>query len=143
MKIIDKSKLMNNNTINCSKLEKVIANKQSQFLVSISHVFQNPKKMFITMEYCEPGDLFFYISKSRSLKEEVIRQVAAEVLEGLIVLNQEGIIHGNLKPENILVMADGHVKLSGYWHARFVKEASLSENFCSSLEYTAPETLRN
>jgi ser/thr/tyr protein kinase RAD53 len=50
------------------------------------------------MEYCEKGDLRNYLSKHKMLAEEEAQEIAAQVLQGLKFMHEEGFAHRDLKP---------------------------------------------
>lgn len=47
----------------------------------------------------------------------MIKEIACEVLQAIKVLHSEELVYGHLKTESVIVMSDGHVKLTDYWHA--------------------------
>lgn len=75
---------------------------QNDFLVKIIETFQNTKKVYIVMEYIEPGDLYYYMKK-RPFTDDIIRSVVSEVIEAISFLHSKDIIYRDMKPENILV----------------------------------------
>lgn len=95
------------------------------------------------MEYLSKGDIYFYLKKKEvKFNEDVIRELVAEIVYGVEVLHSYGIIYRELKPENILVTNDGHVKLTDYGLSKMlVEDKTLTTTFIGALEYMAPEAI--
>ena len=55
------------------------------------------------MELCAGGDLLNYVRKRRKLKEEVAKYVFKQVVEGLVYCHSKGIVHRDMKLDNILL----------------------------------------
>ena len=66
---------------------------------------------FFMMEFIQGGDLFFQIRKSKRFAEDRARQYAAEILMALDYIHQCRIIYRDLKPENVLIDKQGHIKI--------------------------------
>ncbi|KAK8849244.1 Microtubule-associated serine/threonine-protein kinase 2, partial [Tritrichomonas musculus] len=66
------------------------------------------------MEYCPGGDLFSVLQNIGTLEEDKALLYTAEVVEALEFLRQKNVIHRDLKPDNILVAANGHLKLADF-----------------------------
>ncbi len=92
------------------------------------------------MEYMPRGDIYYYLKRKECLfTEDIIKIVVAQIIMGLEILHGEGIIYRELKPENILVTSDGHVKLTDYGLSKMiVSENNPISTFIGTLEYTAP-----
>ena len=72
----------------------------------------------------------------------ICRKMARQVLLGLRYLHQYcGIIHTDLKPENVLVETDGYLKLTDFGLAKKAKRKDNNMTFCGTASYLAPEIL--
>jgi serine/threonine protein kinase len=112
--------------------------------MKLHYAFQSPDKLYLVLDYCPGGELFFHLSRFRRFPERVARFYAAELLLALGHLHKRGIIYRDLKPENVLLDADGHVKLGDFGLAkagiRHAYEGATS--MCGTPEYMAPEVLQ-
>jgi serine/threonine protein kinase len=70
--------------------------------------------MYIVMEFLPGGDLFSLLQKCGSIDEDSARIYTAQIITALRYLHGNGIIHRDLKPDNILVAANGHLKLTDF-----------------------------
>jgi serum/glucocorticoid-regulated kinase 2 len=111
--------------------------------MKLHYAFQSPDKLYLVLDYCPGGELFFHLSRFRRFPERVARFYAAELLLALGHLHKRGIIYRDLKPENVLLDADGHVKLGDFGLAKAgIKHACEgATSMCGTPEYMAPEVL--
>ena len=63
-------------------------------------------------ELCSSGDLLTYVRKRRRLAEPIARYILKQVLEALYHCHTKGILHRDIKPDNILIKSDSTVKVS-------------------------------
>lgn len=68
----------------------------------------------VIFEYCNGGSIKQLVEKYDVLEEKVIRIYVKQILEGLVFLHDQNIVHRNIKTTNVLVDGDGIVKLSGF-----------------------------
>lgn len=94
------------------------------------------------LDLCAGGELFYRIEKAGRLGEDQAKFYFAEVLLGLEYLHGLGVVYRDLKPENVLLDVDGHVRLTDFGVSREkVNPAVLQTSFCGSPEYMSPEML--
>lgn len=80
----------------------------------LNFALQTSEKLFLVMDYCPGGDLSEYIQLEKRFNEDKTKLYAAEVLLGLEELHRQGVIFRDLKPDNIVLDADGHVMLTDF-----------------------------
>jgi serine/threonine protein kinase len=88
--------------------------------VGCVHALQTPKKLFMVMDFVSGGDFFTLLSHEGSVSEAQARLFMAEILLALEHLHKLGIVYRDLKPENVLLAEDGHVKLTDFGLSRWV-----------------------
>ena len=76
------------------------------------------------MEYINGGDLFFHIRKSKYFNNERARYYAAELVLAIEFMHLNGVIYRDLKPENVLIDSEGHIKIIDFGLSNF-KELKL------------------
>ena len=144
MKILRKSHLVKRRQIERTRTErKVLSVVNHPFIMKLHYAFQSPDKLYLVLDYCPGGELFFHLSRYRRFPERVARFYAAELLLAIGHLHKRGIIYRDLKPENVLLDADGHVKLGDFGLAKagIKHPCEGATSMCGTPEYMAPEVL--
>lgn len=115
-------------------------------LIHIHSIFQRKTKYYIFMRYTENGDLLGYILKNGCVSENQSRVWTRQLALGLQYLHELEIAHRDIKCQNVLLTANYNVKLSDFGFSRFCVDDDdqpiLSETYCGSMSYAAPEILR-
>jgi len=100
----------------------------------------------IWMEYVPGGSVSTILQVFGAISEHLVRQYTIQILEGLQYLHDNNVIHRDLKPGNILVTADGAVKLSDFGASISVTAAFSSGAGAGAVvgtpNYIAPEMIR-
>ncbi|KAA6401903.1 MAG: putative NEK protein kinase [Streblomastix strix] len=126
------------------------SDSQPQFIhvvQPLGYFFNEDKdKAYLVLEYCENGDLRQYIQNMKNSGTEISDTKAFELIQQVtLALNQlhmNGIIHGDIKPENILLTKDFQVKLSDFGLTRKLQEGrEYTTNHGGTSYYLAPEIL--
>merc|ERR1719296_514030 len=144
MKILRKAHLVKRRQIERTKTErKVLSVVDHPFIMRLHFAFQGDEKLYLVLDYCPGGELFFHLSRYRRFPERVARFYAAELLLAIGHLHRRGIIYRDLKPENVLLDAEGHVKLGDFGLAKdkITDPCSGATSMCGTPEYMAPEVL--
>lgn len=116
-------------------------------VVNLDFAFQNEHRLYLIMEYCAGGDLGAQIkmrNKARNrFSEAEARSYICEIIIALEFLHKNEIIFRDLKPENVVLNAKGHVKLTDFGLSKeSVDETSGNSSFVGSIAYLAPEILK-
>ncbi|CAN0080614.1 unnamed protein product, partial [Scytosiphon promiscuus] len=112
MKILKKGDVVRKRQVERTKIERrVLGNVEHPFLMRLHYAFQTDNKLYLVLDYCPGGELFFHLSRYKRFPEGVVRFYAAELVLALKHLHDNNIIYRDIKPENILLDADGHIKV--------------------------------
>jgi len=144
MKILRKTHLVKRRQIERTRTErKVLSVVDHPFIMKLHYAFQTEDKLYLVLDYCPGGELFFHLSRFRRFPERVARFYSAELLLAIGHLHKRGIIYRDLKPENVLLEADGHVKLGDFGLAKsgIRHPCQGASSMCGTPEYMAPEVL--
>eukprot|EP00755_Sulcionema_specki_P022732 Sspe_Gene.77220::Locus_48238_Transcript_1_1_Confidence_1.000_Length_1655::g.77220::m.77220/K04456/AKT; RAC serine/threonine-protein kinase len=114
------------------------------FVISAEAAFNDGNSLCIVMPLLEGGDLFLHLDESPEgcFNIDRARYHAAEIVLALEYLHSKGIVYRDLKPENVVLDAEGHIVLTDMGHARSLSTASRAETFCGTTEYLAPEVCK-
>merc|ERR1719217_1163827 len=143
MKMLRKENVVKRNQVEHTKAERnVLETCHHPFIVSLRYAFQTPKKLYFVLEYCPGGELFFHLSRAGRFSEGRCRFYASELLLAIGYLHALNIIYRDLKPENVLLDAEGHVKLTDFGLSKEgIKDNYSAKSMCGTPEYLAPEIL--
>ena len=121
----------------------LLASLTSHFTVQMEFAFQTEDKLYFVMEFVSGGELYFHMKQRGSFTEEMIRFYASEIVVALEVLHSKGVIYRDLKPENLLLDADGHIKVSDFGLSKegLDQQNKMTYSICGTPEYMAPEIL--
>jgi serine/threonine protein kinase len=114
------------------------------FITTLYSCFQNKEHIFFVMEYMSGGDLRDQLDKVEFFSEKTATFYAAEITVAVQFLHQHGILHRDLKLENVLVDSDGHCKIAdfGLSKLRLFRHCKTSTQ-CGTPYCMAPEILKN
>jgi len=111
------------------------------FLTNMKEVFETPNRIFIILSLATGGDLLTYINARRYLKEEQTKKLTTQILFALDHIHNLGIVHRDLKCENLLLDSNENIILSDFGFATQQPQDKLLSTFCGSYAYAAPEIL--
>ena len=115
LKSMLKSAMVVKNQVGHVRAERDIlamADNDNQWLVTLQYSFQDEEHLYMVMEYLPGGDLMGLLMKEDTLPESTVRFYAAEMIMAIVSVHELGYIHRDLKPDNLLIDAYGHLKLT-------------------------------
>ncbi|XP_070700495.1 NUAK family SNF1-like kinase 2 [Pempheris klunzingeri] len=108
-------------------------------IITIYEVFENKDKIVIVMEYASRGDLYDYICDKRNVSEREARHFFRQIVSAVHYCHQNGIVHRDLKLENILLDGNGNVKIADFGLSNLYHGDEYLQTFCGSPLYASPE----
>lgn len=115
VKVMKKSEMINKNMVSQVITERnALALSRSPFCVSLFYSLQSSSYIYLVMEYMVGGDLKSLLAMYGFFDETSARFYCAEICLALEYLHEHGIVHRDIKPDNMLVSATGHVKLTDF-----------------------------
>ena len=125
--------------------EALAASKMSHHnIVNLLDVGNEENYHYLVLEYMRGRTLKAVISDKGKLPESIAAQIAIRILSALQHAHSNGIIHRDIKPGNVLVNAEGHIKVADFGIARVAGSNTLSKNdsVIGSAHYFSPEQAR-
>ncbi|CAG9333515.1 unnamed protein product [Blepharisma stoltei] len=119
---------------------KILNRLKSPFLVHSYGKIMDSDNMYLLLELMDGGDLFHLIRK-RKLNIKEITFISAEIVLAVEHLHNQGVIYRDLKPENVMLDASGHIKLVDFGLSKIIDD-DRAQTACGSAEYMAPEIIR-
>ena len=123
---------------------KAIALLSHPNIVKIYDVGFTDKIQYIVMEYIDGITLTEYIERQGVLKWRDAVHFTTQVLRALQHAHDRGIVHRDIKSQNVMLLADGTIKVMDFGIARFNRETdkTMSEKAIGSVHYISPEQAR-
>lgn len=111
-------------------------------IVNVYDVGDDEGVNYIVMELIEGITLKEYIGKKTKLSVKEATSIAIQVSMGLEAAHSHGIVHRDIKPQNIIISTDGKVKVMDFGIARAASSNTISSNVMGSVHYSSPEQVR-
>ena len=111
-------------------------------IVNVFDVGDDEGVYYIVMELIEGITLKEYIAKKGKLSIKEATSIAIQVSMGLEAAHNHGIVHRDVKPQNIIISTDGKVKVTDFGIARAASSNTISSNVMGSVHYSSPEQVR-
>lgn len=111
-------------------------------IVNVYDVVDDGDLHYIVMELIEGITLKNYISKKGCLDGKEAIGIGISVAQGLAAAHEQGIIHRDIKPQNIIIARDGKVKVADFGIARAVSSQTMNATAVGSVHYISPEQAR-
>uniref|UniRef100_A0AAY4APV2 non-specific serine/threonine protein kinase n=1 Tax=Denticeps clupeoides TaxID=299321 RepID=A0AAY4APV2_9TELE len=111
-------------------------------IVKVLEVFDNELFFQMVMEKHGNGmDLFEFIEKQPHLDEPLASYIFRQLVAAVSYLRNRGILHRDIKDENIIIDQSFHIRLIDFGSATVMEQGKLFYVFCGTLEYCSPEVL--
>jgi len=140
--MLKKSEIVRLKQVEHIKAEKAILSRIAHpFIISLYSSFQDTQCVYMTMEYVIGGELFSQLRKCGRFSNDTARFYAAEIVLALQYLHSKNIVYRDLKPENLLIDSEGHIKITDFGFAKVVEDRTWT--LCGTPEYLAPEIIQS
>ncbi|CAM6050063.1 unnamed protein product [Sphagnum compactum] len=117
MKAMEKSMMLSRNKVHRARAEReILAIMDHPFLPTLYASFQTQTHICLITDFCPGGELFLLLERQpqKVFSEEIARFFAAEIVIALEYLHCVGVVYRDLKPENVLLQANGHIQLTDF-----------------------------
>ena len=133
IKKMKKEVLSQKNQVIHIRSEQLFMSKvKSPWIVDLKASFQEDDYLYLVMEFCPGGDFMSLLIKKDILPEEEARFYTAELILAVDSIHKLDCIHRDIKPDNILIDKNGHIKLSDFGLAKIsdkLYENNKNDNF--------------
>mmetsp|Transcript_10373 Transcript_10373/g.11959 ORF Transcript_10373/g.11959 Transcript_10373/m.11959 type:complete len:653 (+) Transcript_10373:242-2200(+) len=141
-------KVMNKHDITVRKQQDHVNNERSildslshPFIMSLIKTFQDENRLFMLLELVQGGELFSRVCNSGGLSSKSAQFYAACVTEGISYLHRKHIVYRDLKLENLVIAADGYLKIIDFGFAKILQPGERAHTLCGTPDYLSPETV--
>ncbi|CAG7886441.1 unnamed protein product [Brassica rapa] len=115
MKKLKKSEMVMKGQVEHVRAERnLLAEVASHYIVKLYYSFQDAEYLYLIMEYLPGGDMMTLLMREDTLREDVARFYIAQSVLAIESIHRYNYIHRDIKPDNLLLDKDGHMKLSDF-----------------------------
>ena len=112
------------------------------FVVKLFYAFQDQEKLYLILEYGQGGELFTHLNTEKMFSETTAAFYMAEMALALSHLHDTlGVVYRDLKPENCLLDAEGHLLLTDFGLSKVSVDTESCRSMLGTVEYMAPEVI--
>lgn len=142
MKVLKKTEVVRLKQVQHVNSEKAtLSILNHPFLVRLYRSYQDSINLYMIMDYIPGGEVFTHLRRAGRFTNEVAKIYIAEVITAIEYMHSLNIIYRDLKPENLLLDQQGHIKLTDFGFAKKVEDRTFT--LCGTPEYLAPEIIQN
>lgn len=142
LKMLKKTVVLKLKQLEHIKSEKAVLEKSKHpFIITLLTTFQDTTFIYMLLEYACGGELFSRIRREGRFANDVALFYISEIVLAFEYLHSSNTAYRDLKPENVLIDKDGHVKLTDFGFAKHIDDASYT--LCGTPEYLAPEIIQS
>ncbi|KAH6618063.1 kinase-like domain-containing protein [Chaetomium sp. MPI-SDFR-AT-0129] len=139
LKYIRKDEVVRSESVrNIIRERRMLEHVNHPFICNLRYSFQDIEYMYLVVDLMSGGDLRFHISR-KTFTEDAVRFWISELGCALRYVHGQGIIHRDVKPDNVLLDADGHVHLTDFNVASDIVHGKVLTSKSGTLAYLAPE----
>lgn len=140
LKKLAKSKIIELKQVDHIKNEKnILASVQHPFIVNLIESFQDDLNLYLVFDFVQGGEIFRLLRKENLFPNDVTLFYIAEITLALEYLHSHQIAYRDLKPENLLISSEGHMRITDFGFAKKIEDRSYT--LCGTPEYLAPEII--
>ncbi|WAR03397.1 S6KL-like protein [Mya arenaria] len=137
MKVLDKKQIIVESAIQQCKDEAAIQSilGDHPFIVKCHEYWQSRKHLYIVLDYVPYGDMFTLWTFHGFFPEKLVKLYVAEMAMSLDYLHKSGVIYRDMKMENLLFDAEGHLQLTDFGLAKWLARGEKTRTVCGTLQY--------
>jgi len=143
VKVMDKSKMDQKAQRLLSREVQNMEYLHHPNVIRLFEVIETLSKMYLVMEYAGGGELYTYVHEHGKLTEDQAKPIFAQLVSAVGHLHTKGIVHRDIKAENVIFSQPGWVKLADFGFSCKYEEDTKLSTFCGSPPYAAPELFRD
>jgi len=110
-------------------------------VLQLFEVVATENNIWLVSELCAGGELFDYLVEKGRLAETEAKRIFGQLCLGVGYIHRQGVVHRDLKLENVLLDERCNVKIADFGFGREFEQRRLMETFCGTTGYAAPEML--
>lgn len=140
IKFLRKQKVIELDQVEHIKNEKeILATIKHPYIVNLQESFMDESFVYLVFDFVQGGEVFRLIREEKVFPNDVALFYTTEIVVALDHLHQNKVAYRDLKPENLLINHDGHIKVTDFGFSKLIEDKSYT--LCGTPEYLAPEII--
>ncbi|KAG5175636.1 kinase-like domain-containing protein [Tribonema minus] len=128
---------------NVERERRILRATAHPYVVQLIRGYATQRRVYLCLKHAPGGDLFGVLRDLGSLPERLVKLYVAELAAALSHVHKLGYAHRDVKPENVLIDGDGHVKLCDFGLSKRAGDGLRGlHTLCGTAPYAAPEIRR-
>ncbi|XP_035793643.1 uncharacterized protein LOC118467355 isoform X2 [Anopheles albimanus] len=142
IKIIDKTCLDEENLAKTFREISILKVLHHPHITRLYEVMESRNKIYLVTEHAAQGEIFDHLVANGRMKEEEAARIFSQIVSAVDYCHRHGIVHRDLKAENVLLDTDMNVKLADFGFSNTFVEGQPLRTWCGSPPYAAPEVFQ-
>ena len=144
LKILIKYTIVSRSKIEYVMRERnILTDIRNPYIVLLLGTFQDNENLYMVEEFLQGGDMYRLLKEIKFLTIELARFYVMEIICAIIHLHLRGIIYRGLKPENVAIDKQGHIRLIDFGMAKRLRDGEKTFTLSGTPDYLAPEVILN
>ncbi|XP_001663093.2 serine/threonine-protein kinase SIK3 homolog [Aedes aegypti] len=142
IKIIDKTCLDDENLAKTFREISILKVLHHPHITRLYEVIESRNKIYLVTEHAARGEIFDHLVANGRMKEEEASRIFSQIISAVDYCHSKGIVHRDLKAENVLLDNEMNVKLADFGFSNTFSEGINLRTWCGSPPYAAPEVFQ-
>uniref|UniRef100_A0A1I7WWY1 Serine/threonine-protein kinase kin-29 n=1 Tax=Heterorhabditis bacteriophora TaxID=37862 RepID=A0A1I7WWY1_HETBA len=141
LKMVDKTAIDEENLLKVEREIRILKSIEHPHIIKLYEVIRTDRYIYIVTEYCSGGELYEVLIERGRTAEDEAKRWFGQVSSALAYLHQRGVVHRDLKAENVLLDKNNNIKIIDFGFSNLQMPNQLLNTWCGSPPYAAPELL--
>ncbi|XP_046809346.1 uncharacterized protein LOC111687054 isoform X1 [Lucilia cuprina] len=142
IKIIDKTCLNEEYLAKTYREISILKKLRHRHITRLYEVMQSETMIYLVTEYAPNGEIFDHLVENGRMKEPEAARVFTQLVFAVDYCHSKGVVHRDLKAENVLLDKDMNIKLADFGFSNRYEEGNFLRTWCGSPPYAAPEVFQ-
>ncbi|KAL5535258.1 hypothetical protein ACEPAF_3352 [Sanghuangporus sanghuang] len=120
---------------------RIVTEGDCSFLPKLHRSFQDEARLYMVLDTYPGGSIALHLDREGPFASDKARFYATEIVEALSYLHSLHIVHRDVKPEDVMIAADGHVVLTNFSCAKVLDQCESTASVCGTRKFEAPERI--
>ncbi|XP_017040848.1 LOW QUALITY PROTEIN: uncharacterized protein LOC108087804 [Drosophila ficusphila] len=142
IKIIDKTCLNEEYLSKTFREISILKSLRHPHITRLYEVMESQSMIYLVTEYAPNGEIFDHLVANGRMKEPEAARVFTQLVSAVHYCHLRGVVHRDLKAENVLLDKDMNIKLADFGFSNHYEEGATLRTWCGSPPYAAPEVFQ-